>query len=337
MLPDGFAVGHWSDLEGGTGCTVVLAPEGATASGEVRGGGPGTRESDLLSPAAGAREVQAVLFTGGSAYGLAAADGVVRWLEGQERGYRTRLGTLVPLVPAAVVFDLPLGDASARPGPEAGVAACEAATAEPETGTVGAGTGCAVGKLLGPAGWTKGGVGMATEEVAGCRLTALACVNAFGDVLAEDGSVLAGIRREALSSPAAAADIPDVGAPLAVRYREVAGAPDSPFVRTVDVLREGGVPEVSAREATTLVCVMTDARLDRLEAWLLARAVSTGIARAVDPAHTAVDGDASFVLAAGERDADPLVLAAVVPHVAAAAIRDGVRSATALHDCPAIS
>jgi L-aminopeptidase/D-esterase-like protein len=326
-LPDGFAVGHWSDPDGGTGCTVVLAPDGATASGEVRGGGPGTRESDLLSPAAGAREVQAVLFTGGSAFGLAAADGVVRWLEERGRGYRTRLGTLVPLVPAAVVFDLPLGDPGARPGPAAGAAACDAAGPDPALGTAGAGTGCAVGKLLGPEGWTKGGIGLAAEDVAGCRLSALAVVNAFGDVLAEDGEVLAGVRGEALAAPGA----PPAAAALA------GDAARGRFVRTTDLLRAGGVPDVGAREATTLVCVMTDARLDRVDAWLLARSASTGIARAVDPAHTAVDGDASFVLAAGVRDADPLVLAAIVPHVVAAAIRDGVRAATSLHGCPAIA
>jgi L-aminopeptidase/D-esterase-like protein len=305
-LPAGFAVGHWTDAIGGTGCTVVLAPPGAVAAGEVRGGGPGTRESDLLGPAAGARETQAVLFTGGSAFGLAAADGVVRWLEARGRGYRTRLGALVPLVPAAVVFDLPLGDAAVRPGADAGAAACAAATTEPRRGTVGAGTGCAVGKLLGPAGWTKGGVGLASEDVGGCDVSALAVVNAFGDVLAEDGSTLAGPRR--------------------------AGA----FVPTVDLLRAGDVPPVTAREATTLVCVMTDARLDKTGAWLVARAASTGVGRTVDPAHTAVDGDASYVLAAGEVDVPSLVLAAIVPHVVAAAIRDGVRSATSLHGCPAI-
>jgi L-aminopeptidase/D-esterase-like protein len=321
MLPEGFAVGHVSDREGATGCTVVLAPPDATAAGEVRGGGPGTRESDLLSPAAGAREVQAVVFCGGSAYGLAAADGVMRWLEERDRGYRTRLGTLVPLVPAAVVFDLPLGEPGARPDAAAGAAACDAATATPEVGSVGAGTGCAVGKLLGPLGWTKGGVGLAAEDVEGCRVTALAAVNAMGDVVAEDGSVLAGVRAEALAE--AGFDDPPV-------------ARSGAFVPTVGLLRAGLVPELSPREATTLVCVMTDARLSKLDAWLLARAASTGIARAVDPAHTAVDGDAAFVLAAGDRQADPLVLAAVVPHVVAAAIRDGVRQATALAGCPAV-
>ncbi len=294
-LPAGFAVGHWTDLGAATGCTVVLAPPGAVASGEVRGGGPGTRETDLLSPASGAREVQAVVFTGGSAYGLAAADGVVRWLEARDRGYRTRLGLIVPLVPAAVVFDLPLGDPAVRPGPAEGAAACDAAGEDPARGTVGAGTGCAVGKLLGPGGWVKGGVGLASEDVHGARIAALAVVNAFGDVTAEDGGVLAGPRH------------------------------DGTMVRTVDLLRSGEVPEVGPREATTLVCVMTDARVDKTGAWLLARAASTGTARAVDPAHTSVDGDASYVLAA------------VVPHVVGAAIRDGVRSATTLHDCPSVS
>jgi L-aminopeptidase/D-esterase-like protein len=320
MLPEGFAVGHVSDREGATGCTVVLAPPDAAAAGEVRGGGPGTRESDLLSPAAGAREVQAVAFCGGSAYGLAAADGVMAWLEARNRGYRTRLGTLVPLVPAAVVFDLPLGDLGVRPDAAAGAAACDAATETPEAGSVGAGTGCAVGKVLGPFGWTKGGVGLATEEVEGCRVTALAVVNAMGDVVAEDGSVLAGVRADGLEPAGVAADAPRSG----------------PFLRTVDLLRAGAVPELSPREATTLACVMTDARLSKLDAWLLARAASTGIARAIDPAHTAVDGDAAFVLAAGDGQADPLVLAAVVPHVVAAAIRDGVRQATSLTGCPAL-
>src|SRR5690606_33983704 len=138
-LPAGFTVGHATDTARGTGCTVVLAPPGTTAAGEVRGGGPGTRESDLLSPASGAREVQAVVFCGGSAYGLAAADGVARWLAGRERGYRTYLGVLVPLVPAAVVFDLEIGDPDARPGPEEGAAACEAAGTDVARGTVGAG------------------------------------------------------------------------------------------------------------------------------------------------------------------------------------------------------
>lgn len=291
LLPPGFTVGHWTDREGGTGCTVVLAPEpGAVASGEIRGGGPGTRETDLLSPASGARDVQAVALCGGSAYGLAAADGVVGWLAERGRGYRVRTGSVVPLVPAAVVFDLPFGSPDARPDAAAGAAACDAATDVVERGSVGAGTGCAVGKILGAESAVKGGVGLASEDVQGVRVTALAVVNAFGDVLAEDGTILAG-------------------------------------PGTADVLRGmADPPDLTAREATTLVVVMTDATLDKTQAWLLSRAASTGVARAVDPVHTSVDGDAAFVLASGtaERAVDPLVLAAVVPHVVAAAVRDGV-------------
>jgi L-aminopeptidase/D-esterase-like protein len=210
-------------------------------------------------------------------------------------------------VPAAVIFDLPVGDPNATPGPDQGAAACDAATTDPERGTVGAGTGAAVGKLLGPAGWTKGGVGLATDRAGDATITVLAVVNAMGDVLAEDGSVLAGPRR------------------------------DGRMLSTVELLRTGDFPDLTAREATTLVCVMTDARLTKTDAWLLARSANGGVSRAVDPAHTAVDGDAAFVLAAGDAEAHPLALAALVPHVVAAAIRDGVRRATSLHDCPAIS
>ncbi len=304
-LPDGIRVGHWTDRASWTGCTAILPPEGTIAAGEVRGGGPGTRESDLLSPAANAPGVQAVLFTGGSAFGLAAADGVVAHLAGQGIGYATPVAA-VPLVPAAVIYDLPLGDPGVRPRPEHGAAACAAATPTPERGSVGAGTGATVGKLLGPEGWTKGGLGLASDVVSGATVSALAVVNAFGEVLAEDGSVLAGAWEGG-------------------RYR-----------RTVSLLQEGRLPRrFGARESTTLVCVMTDARLTKTEAWLVARAASAGVARAVDPAATAVDGDVVFALATGQVAVEPFLVAALAAHVASAAIRDGVRQATAAPGCPA--
>jgi L-aminopeptidase/D-esterase-like protein len=307
MLPAGFRVGHATLLDEATGCTVVLAPgDGAEASCDVRGGGPGTRETDLLSPAAPSRPIQAVVFSGGSARGLSTVGDVADELERRGTGHVTRLGHLVPLVPGAVVYDMALG-ADARPGPDAARAALDDASAEPDRGTVGAGTGCSVGKLLGPGLTTKGGVGLASEDVLGCRVAALAVVNAIGEVLAEDGSVLAGAWR------------------------------DGAYVRSVDVVRSGWTPpEVLEREATTLVCVMTDAALGRLEAWHLARAATAGCARAVDPTATEFDGDACFVLAAGDAEPDPLALQAIVPHVVAAAIRDAVRSATSLAGCPAL-
>ena len=305
FLPRGVLVGHVTDLDGWTGCTAILCPEGSTAACEVRGGGPGTRESDLLSPAASAPGANAILLTGGSAYGLAAADGVVSWLAEQGVGFRTRAG-IVPLVASAVVFDLALGDPSARPGPEQGYAACVAAGRDVERGSVGAGSGCTVGKLLGPECWTKGGLGFAGRTLAGGgKVAAIAAVNAFGEVLAEDGSILAGIWR------------------------------DGAYRRTVDLLAAGESPLRPWRESTTLACVLTDARLTKTQAWLVARAASAGVARAVDPAATAVDGDVVYCVATGGNDLDPLTVAAVGAEVAAAAIRDAVRQAGGAPGCPA--
>ena len=308
MLPAGFTVGHGTDLDSATGCTVILAPAaGAVGAVEVRGGGPGTRETDVLSPASPSRPIHAVVFSGGSARGLAVASEVAELLLAMGRGYRTYLGTVVPLVPAAVVYDLGLGG-EAPPGPDAARAAVESATASPARGTVGAGTGCTVGNVLGREHATKGGVGLASEEVGGCTVAAIAVVNAVGDVLAEDGTVLAG------------------------PYR------DGRYHRTVDALRAGVLPPLLDGEATTLVCVTTDAALDRLGAWRVARAATTGSARAIDPTATQSDGDACFVLAAGgATPPDPLVLQAVVPHVVAAAIRDAVLQATPLAGCASVA
>jgi L-aminopeptidase/D-esterase-like protein len=305
FLPEGVLVGTVTDRDGWTGCTTIICPEGSVAACEVRGGGPGTRESDLLSPAASAPGANAILLTGGSAYGLAAADGVVSWLAEQGIGFRTRAG-IVPLVAGAVVFDLALGDGERRPRPDDGYAACAAAGREVERGSVGAGTGCTVGKLLGPTGWTKGGLGFAGRTLAGGgKVAALAAVNAFGEVVAEDGSVLAGAWR------------------------------DGAYCRSVDLLAAGESPLRPWRESTTLVCVLTDAVLAKTQAWLVARAASAGVARAVNPAATAVDGDVVYCVATGHTDLDPLTVAAVAADVTAAAIRDAVLQATGAPGCPA--
>ena len=164
QLPDGVLVGHWTDREAWTGCTVVLLPDGSVSSCEVRGGAPGTLGTDAISPASAGVGANAILLTGGSAFGLAAADGVVRWLAERGRGHPTPAGP-VPVVAGAVVYDLALGSASTWPTAEAGYAACEAATVTPERGSIGAGTGCTVGKLLRD-GRTKGGLGVASLESA---------------------------------------------------------------------------------------------------------------------------------------------------------------------------
>jgi L-aminopeptidase/D-esterase-like protein len=307
-LPGGFRIGHWTDLEARTGCTVVLPPPGSRGGVDVRGGGTGTRELEGLSPPSNAEGPTAVLLTGGSAFGLAAADGVVHWLE--ERGLgRPTPGGPVPLVPAAVVFDLVEGNSGRRPGPAEGYTACEKAAGKvPPRGAVGAGCGAAVGKLLGRERATRGGVGYAAMSIPGQATVAVVAVaNAFGDVIAQDGRLL--------------------GAPRDERGQ---------LIRSAELIRE--LPEPAALPAraagnTTLACVMTDASLDKRSCAIVARMASAGIARAVDPAFTPVDGDVVFCVASGsERPPAPgpaatwslTRLGAIAATVTAEAIRDAV-------------
>lgn len=304
LLPDGVSVGHCTDRDGWTGCTVVLGPPGAVSAGEVRGGGPGTREFDLLSPATSTDGAQALLFGGGSAFGLAAAEGVVDWLADRSLGFQTP-AAIVPLVSAAVVYDLQLGDPGARPDAAAGRAACEAAGSTFERGSVGAGTGCTAGKLLGPTGSTKTGLGAASTHAGDALITAIAVVNPVGEVVAADGQILAGAWRE------------------------------GGWVRTAELVRGSSATVFPQREATTLVCLVTDAALTKTEAWKVARAGSSGIARAVQPSGTAFDGDAVACLATGHVDADRFAVEVLAADVAAAAIRDAALQATSAPGCPA--
>jgi L-aminopeptidase/D-esterase-like protein len=307
-LPNGFAVGHWTHSEARTGCTVVIAPAGTRGAVEVRGGGTGTREVEGLTPLANAEGPTAVLLTGGSAFGLAAADGAVRWLEERGLGRPTPVG-VIPLVSTAVVFDLAASDPDARPGPEQGYAACEAAIGGvPERGLVGAGAGTAVGKVLGRERATPGGVGYAAVQLgSGETVAAIAVANSSGDVIAADGAIVGGPQG-------------DLGAPL----RSADLMPDMP-----------GPPDWTLRpgESTTLVCVCTDAALDKRGCGIVARIASAGLARAVDPAFTPFDGDVVFCLASGP--AAPVtpspavswsltVLGTAAANVTADAIRDAV-------------
>ncbi|MEM9608868.1 MAG: P1 family peptidase [Actinomycetota bacterium] len=181
LLPDGVTVGHWHDAEARTGCTVILLPDGTTASGEVRGGAPAARETELLDPTRLVSHADAFVLTGGSAFGLAVADGVMAWLVDHDRGYPTD-GGRVPIVPTLALYDLAIGDGDRRPGPTEGRAACAAATADPTGGAVGAGCGATVRKWLGPEARRDGGLGIASRGRDGVTVTAIAAVNAFGDI-----------------------------------------------------------------------------------------------------------------------------------------------------------
>lgn len=295
-LPDGFEVGHWTDTAGWTGCTAIIGPPGTVSAGEVRGGGPGTREFELLSPATATPGAEAILLTGGSAFGLAAAEGVVAWMTENGRGFPTPAAP-VPLVSAAVLYDLAFADAAARPGEAAGYAACEAASHEFARGCVGAGTGCTAGKMFWADGWTKTGLGAATLTAGAATITAIAAANPYGDILAEDGTVLAGIWR------------------------------DGAWLRTVEAARQMPGP-APLGEATTLACLVTDAKLTKTEAWLAARSASAGFARALSPAATMVDGDLVACMASGQVETDFFTFSIMAAEVTAAAIRDAALRAT---------
>jgi L-aminopeptidase/D-esterase-like protein len=307
------AVGHWTDPVGLTGCTVVVPPEGNVAAASVRGGGPGTRETDLLQPQAHVEGVSAVLLTGGSAFGLAAAQGVVDWCERRGLGY-ARFGRPIPIVPAAVLFDLGVGDWDARPGPAEGEAACTAATAaDGPMGNVGAGMGATVGKTAGPDHMTKGGLGWAVVEAGPVTVGALAAVNAGGDVLDEDGTVLAGVR------------VP--GGALAA-IRELLAAEQA----------EGPLPEaVPPGGSTTLGLVATNAMLTKGEVHRVAVQAHDGMARAIRPVHTSFDGDTVFALAVPRVTAAMDLVAFLAEEALAAAIRAGVRAAGPVAGIPAAS
>ena len=269
----GIEVGHFSDPRRPTGCTVILAREGAVAGVDVRGAAPGTRETDLLAPGNFVQQVHAVMLAGGSAWGLAAAEGAMRWLEERGIGLDVRFGTL-PIVPAAVLFDLPVGDARIRPDAAAGYAACDAASkAAPAEGNVGAGSGALVGKLFGLDRAMKGGIGTASVTVEGVTVGALIACNALGDVLDPDtAQVVAGART----------------------------ADGRALLDTRRALLRGELPQpLLAGTNTTLGVIATDAVLTKVQANRLASVAHDGLARAINPVHTMSDGDTLFALATG--------------------------------------
>lgn len=304
----GIRVGHTTNLGGATGCTVVLCPPATVGGVDVRGGAPGTRETDLLRPMYKVSEINAIVLSGGSAFGLAAADGVMRYLAERGEGYTTATGFRVPIVPAAILFDLGIGEGDDKPAADDGYAACEAATDEPVAqGNVGAGTGCRVGAALGNALATKGGIGSAAIVLDdGLIVAALCAVNAVGDVVDEKGNIIAGIR------------LPPDGS---------AG-----FAGMMNIMRgmAASGPAVDAHENTVIGVVATNARLTKEEINFVARMAHDGLARAVVPAHTAYDGDTLFALATGTHPADASVIGAFAAEAVGQSIRNAVLHATTL-------
>lgn len=288
---NGFKVGHYTDTGNGTGCTVILPPAGNVTSCDIRGSSPASRELVLLDLDRRLTEVHAVLLTGGSAFGLAAADGVMSWLAEHDIGYDTTVAR-VPIVPAAVIFDLGSGNPEARPGPDEGRAACEAAADDAATGPVGAGTGATVGKWGGLDNAVRGGLGMGHAEAEGMRVAAIAVVNAVGDVVGPDGNSVAG-------------------------SSVTAGRVHAPRPPRAEV----------APINTVLALVATHARLDKREVKWLAGRGSDGITVSIRPAHTRYDGDVCFAIAAPPKEgleADLDVLGVLATEAVAAAIRNAV-------------
>lgn len=309
---NGVRVGMWTDAEHHTGCTVILPPVGTVGGIAVRGGAPGTRETAVLGPGTPNESCHGVVLCGSSLFGLRAADGVVDWCEAQGIGLDLAVARF-PIIGAAVVLDIHR-TGMRRIDRDAGWAACEAATGEePANGSVGVGTGCTVGKEAGLDWASKGGQGTAVCRSGEVAVGALAAVNALGSVLGEDGRVIAGCR--------APNDRP--------RY------PHAPL----SMLREGsgrGAQDDTGSVSNTIIgCVVTNARLRKPSVCRVADLAHTGIARAVSPAHTSLDGDALFALATGEVDASVDLVAELAARAVAEAVREGVRHAQGMPGFPA--
>lgn len=299
----GIEVGHFTDTRRPTGCTVVMAREGAVAGVDVRGAAPGTRETDLLHPSNLVDKVHAIMLAGGSAWGLEAATGAVRWLEERGVGLDVAVGRL-PIVPAAVLFDLLVGDMRIRPDAAAGYAACAAASsADPAEGNVGAGAGAVVGKVFGIQHAMKGGVGTASVTVDGVTVGALIACNALGDVIDPDtAQVMAGARTD------------DGRALRDTRRALLRGQPPQPLL---------------AGTNTTIGVVATDAILTKAQAHRLAIAAHDGLARSINPVHTMSDGDTLFSLGTGRagKSLGMMVLATMAAEATARATVRAVQAA----------
>lgn len=300
----GIEVGHFTDSRRPTGCTVIIARGGAIAGVDVRGAAPGTRETDLLHPSNLVDQVHAITLSGGSAWGLDTASGVMRWLEENGVGLPVHYG-LVPIVPAAVLFDLPVGDYFIRPDAAAGYAACTgASSATPMEGNVGAGAGALVGKLFGIERAMKGGIGSASVTINSVTIGAIVVCNALGDVVDPDtGQVIAGARLS---------------------------AEELSLIDSRQAILAGHAPRpILAGTNTTLGVVATDAILTKAQAHRLAQVSHDGLARTINPVHTMSDGDCMFAMGTGKsgKTLGMTALATAAAEVTAIAVARGIRAA----------
>ncbi|WP_255593456.1 P1 family peptidase [Achromobacter sp. ES-001] len=307
----GLRVGHYTDTRRPTGCTVIIAEAGATGGVDVRGAAPGTRETDLLNPVNMVEKVHAIVLSGGSAFGLDAASGVMRYLEEKKIGFDVGVAH-VPIVPSAILFDLGVGDASIRPDAAAGYQACKSASTEaPEEGNVGAGAGATVGKLYGPQRAMKGGLGSASLTVAGVTVGAIVAVNAVGDVLdPATGRILAGART----------------------------ADGKQLLDTRAAILAGDLPRsMRPGTATTIGVVATDATLTKAQAQKIAGMAHDGLARSINPIHTMLDGDTIFALGTGTsgKPGNVMLLGVMAAEAMAIAVQRAILAARAVEGFPA--
>ena len=306
----GVKVGHFTDTRRPTGCTVIITEEGAVGGVDVRGSAPGTRETDLLNPINLVDKVTAVMLAGGSAFGLDAATGVMRFLEERKLGYNVGVG-FVPIVPAAILFDLGVGDPKIRPDAASGYKACEAAsTARPAEGNVGAGAGATVGKLYGSKRAMKSGIGTASIRIAGLTVGAIVAVNAVGDIVdPQTGKPIAGARTEDGKS----------------------------LLNTREAILRGNPPAgLLAGTATTIGVIATDAVLTKAQAQKVAQMAHDGLARSINPIHTMFDGDTIFALGTGKsgKTGNPTLIGVLAAEVMAIAVVRAARAARGIDGYP---
>lgn len=319
----GIEVGHAQDDEALTGCTVILCRKGAVAGVDVRGGAPGTRETDLLNPVNLVEKVHAVVLAGGSAFGLDAASGVMRYLEEKKIGFNTGAAK-VPIVPSAILYDLNLGRADVRPDPAMGYgAAASASSNAPAEGNAGVGTGASVGKMFGPILSMKAGVGTVSMDIgSGVIVGALVAVNAWGDVVdPQTNEIIAGLRSGKVG-------------PLHV------GRKEDYFANTLAILKSRvgrNLLSLASRANTVIGVVTTDAKLTKSQATKVAQMAQDGVARTIRPAHTMFDGDVIFALSTGAKKADVSTIGAFAAEVMAEAIVRGVKMAASAGGLPGLN